>query len=72
MEAFIALVSGFQPLTNITKNPISKVAGVLGPRMERYNVLKFVQVLKLSKAAGLQSTTLLKMNYFTGGFKLSE
>ena len=40
--------------------------------MERYNVLKFVQVLKLSKVAGLQSTTLLKMNYFTGGFKLSE
>ena len=36
------------------------------------NSMSGVQVLKLSKVAGLQSPTLLKMSYFTGSFNLSE
>ena len=35
-------------------------------------VLKFAQVLKLSKVAELKSPILLKLNYFTGRFKLFE
>ena len=37
-----------------------------------WRILNIVQVLKLSKIAGLQFSTLLKMNYFTGCFKLPE
>ena len=37
-----------------------------------WRVLIFVQVFKLSKVAGLQSATLIKMNYFTGSFKISK
>ena len=38
METFVALVSGFQSLTNVTKKSISGVAGVLAPPLEHYNV----------------------------------
>ena len=35
MKALVALVSGFQPLTNVTKNSIFGVAGELDPPLER-------------------------------------
>ena len=40
MKPFVAFVVGFQPLTNVTKNSISVVAGVLDLPLEHYNVLK--------------------------------
>ena len=62
IKHLIALVSGFQPGANGTKNSISEVEDVLDPPLERYRVLKFVQVFKLSKVAGLEFETLLKMS----------
>ena len=38
MKTFDALVDGFQPLTNVTKNSTSRVEGVLDPPLEHYNV----------------------------------
>ena len=39
-EPFVALVDGFQALTNATKNFISGVAGVLDPHLEHYKCSK--------------------------------
>ena len=61
-------INNFQSLTKATKTSVLSVGGVLEPPMEPG--LDFVQVLKLSKVAGLQLTTLLKGNYFTARFKL--
>ena len=49
MKPFVALISGFQPLTNVTKNPISGAVRVLDLPLEHT-----VQVFKLSKVAGLR------------------
>ena len=38
IKPFVALVSGFQPLTNVTKNSILGAAGTLDPALERYNM----------------------------------
>ena len=38
MELFVALVSGFQLLTNVTKNSIIGVTGVLDQPMEYYDM----------------------------------
>ena len=38
MKPFVALVGGFQPLTNVTKTFISGVVGVLDRPLEHYNV----------------------------------
>ena len=38
MKPFDALVGDFKSLTNITKNSISGVAGVLDLHLEHYNV----------------------------------
>ena len=42
------------------------------PKRSILNRVKFVQMSNLSKVARLQSTILLKKNYLTGSFKLSE
>ena len=39
MELFVTLVSGFQPLSNITKNSILGVNGVLDPTLASYDFL---------------------------------
>ena len=36
MKASVSLISGFQPLVNVTKNSISGIAGVLDPPLEHY------------------------------------
>ena len=36
MELFVTLFNGFQPLTNVTKNPILDVVGVLDPSLLLY------------------------------------
>ena len=33
MGLFLTLLKGFQPLTNVTKNPILEVVGVLDPSL---------------------------------------
>ena len=38
MKPFHALVRDFEPLTNVTKNSVSGVAGVLDPSLEHYSV----------------------------------
>ena len=38
MKLFVALVGDLQPLTNVTKNAIPGVEGVLDPPLEYYNV----------------------------------
>ena len=73
----MALISIFHPITNATKDSIAVVAGVLGPSLEQCNVLcvqikLLVLVFKLNKVSGLQSATLLKMNYCAVIFKLLE
>ena len=47
----VVIVCGLKPSTNVTKNSVLGVAGVLDSPPER--VLKSVQVLKLKKLAGL-------------------
>ena len=54
MKPFVVFVGNFQPLTNVTKDSMSGVAGVLDLPLEHYGV-NIVQVFKLSKVAGLQS-----------------
>ena len=38
MKPFVALIGGFQPLSNVAKNSISEVVGVLYPPLGHYNV----------------------------------
>ena len=38
MELFVTLVTNFQPLTNLTKNPSICTMGVLNAPLEYYNV----------------------------------
>ena len=54
MRLFVALVYSLQPSITVTRNSILGAAGVLESPLELYKgVLKFVQVFKLSKNAGL-------------------
>ena len=39
MKFFLAFISSFQFLTNVTKNSILDVAWALGPPLDNYNVL---------------------------------
>ena len=71
IKLFVALVSSFGPLTNVTKNSISGVVGVPGSPLEFYNIsITCVQVFKLSNVERLQSATSLKQYYFTSRCKL--
>ena len=51
MKPFVALISSFQPLTNVTKNSISGDAGVLHPSMEHYKICTGVQIKQSCRAA---------------------
>ena len=65
MKSFVTLVSRFQSLTNVTLEfDLKSYENSTSTSGTLWHVLKFVEVLKLSKVAGLQSSTLLKMNYF--------
>ena len=46
MELFVALVSSFQLLTSLTKNPNIGAMGVLNAPLEY--IVKFAQVIKLN------------------------
>ena len=65
MKPFVALISGFQPLTNVTKNPISGAVRVLDLPLEHT-----VQVFKLSKVAGLRLQLLKMISVF--GYRISD
>lgn len=65
----VALLSGFHPLINVTSCGSCRSAAATLKR-----VLKIVQVfsVQLCNCARLRSKNLMKMNYFTDTFKLSE
>ena len=45
MELFVTLLNGFQPLTNVTKNPILwDVVGVLDPSLLLYMKILFQNI----------------------------
>ena len=44
MELFVTLLNGFQPLTNVTKNPILDVMGVLDPSLLLYIKILFQNI----------------------------